>query len=100
MDRPKRPAGAEQILKFYDARGYQHSVGAGRRPAVVIIDFSNAFTRGTSQFPGGDFSAEMEATRRLLTAARNNGVPIFYTTIAYANPEREFRFLGQEGSVA
>jgi nicotinamidase-related amidase len=96
MDRPKRPAGAEQILRFYDARGYQHSVGSGRRPAVIIIDFSNAFTRGTSQFPGGDFSAEMDATRCLLTAARDNRVPVFYTTIAYANPERDAGFWGKK----
>ena len=96
MDRSKRPAGAEQILKFYDARGYQHSVGTGRCPAVVVIDFSNAFTRGVSQFPGGDFSAEMEATRRLLAAARDNGVPIFYTTIAYANPERDAGLWGKK----
>lgn len=96
MDLPKQPAGAEQILKFYDARGYQHSVGTGRRPAVIIIDFSNAFTHGASQFPGGDFSAEMDATRRLLTGARENGVPVFYTTIAYADPERDAGFWGKK----
>ena len=96
MDQSKQPAGAKQILKFYDARGYQHSVGTGKRPAVVVIDFSNAFTRGASQFPGGDFSAEMEATRCLLTAARNNGVPVFYTTIAYDNPERDAGFWGKK----
>ena len=96
MDRQDRPAGAEQILKFYDARGYQHSVGTGLRPAVIVIDFSNAFTRGTSQFPGGDFSAEMEATRCLLGAARHSGIPVFYTTIAYADPKRDSGFWGKK----
>jgi maleamate amidohydrolase len=96
MDRQKRPPGAEQILKFYDARGYQHSIGAGRRPAAIVIDFSNAFTRGASQFPGGDFSAELASTRTLLTAARENGAPVFYTTIAYADPERESGFWGKK----
>ena len=95
-DQPKRPRGAEQILKFYDARGYQHSVGTGQHPAVVVIDFSNAFTRGASHFPGGDFSSEMEATRRLLAAARDNCVPVFYTTIAYEDPERDAGFWGKK----
>ena len=66
------------------------------RPVVVVIDFSNAFTRGTSQFPGGDFSAELESTHRLLTGAREWGVPIFYTTIAYADPERNSGFWGKK----
>jgi maleamate amidohydrolase len=96
MDRQKRPAGAEQILKFYDARGYQHSSGAGQRPAVVVVDFSNAFTRGASDFPGGDFSAELASTRKLLTAARETRVPVFYTTIAYADPERDSGFWGKK----
>ena len=96
MDRQKDATGAEQILKFYDARGYRNSVGTGQRPVVVVIDFSNAFTRGTSQFPGGDFSAELESTHRLLTGARERGVPIFYTTIAYADPERDSGFWGKK----
>ena len=52
MHRSKWPAGAEQILKFYDARSYQHSVGTGQRPAVVVIDFSNAFTRSEERRVG------------------------------------------------
>ena len=34
--------------------------------------------------------------RRLLAAARDNGVPIFYTTIAYANPERDAGLWGKK----
>ena len=100
MDRDNNVSGAEGILRFYDARGYRNVVGTGRRPAIVVIDFSNAFTRGALQFPGGDFAAEMRQTCRLLDAARERGVSVFYTTIAYADPERDFRLLGQESALA
>ena len=87
MGRKTLAPGAEDILRFYDARGYRNSVGTGQRPAIVVIDFSNAFTRGASQFPGGDFADEMAQTRRLFTVARELGLPVFFTTIAYADPE-------------
>jgi maleamate amidohydrolase len=89
MDRDKPVPGAEAILRFYDARGQRHAVGKGAHPALVVVDFSNAFTRGVAEFPGGGFATEMAQTRRLVIAAREHGVPVFYTTIAYADPERD-----------
>src|SRR6185369_10784553 len=89
MDRDKPPPGAEDILRFYDTRGTRHAVGTGARPAIVVVDFSNAFTRGTANFPGGDFAKEMAQTHRLLTAARARGLPVFFTTIAYADPQTD-----------
>jgi maleamate amidohydrolase len=96
MSREKSAPGAEDILRFYDARGYRNSVGAGQRPAIVVVDFSNAFTRGASQFPGGDFANETAQTRRLLTVARELGLPVFFTTIAYADPEKESGLWGKK----
>jgi maleamate amidohydrolase len=96
MGGEKSVTGAEIILKFYDARGYRNAVGTGQRPAIVVIDFSNAFTRGASNFPGGDFAPEMAQTLRLLDAARGIGLPVFYTTIAYADPEKESGFWGKK----
>ena len=78
------------------SRGYRNSIGTGTRPAVLVIDFSNAFTRGTGQFPGGDFASELAQTRRLLEGARKHGVPVFYTTIAYADPQRDSGFWGRK----
>ena len=51
----------KRSCKFYDQRGYRNAVGTGQKPAIVVIDFSNAFTRGASEFPGGDFAAETGA---------------------------------------
>ena len=96
MSREKSVPGAEDILRFYDARGYRNAVGTGQRPAIVVIDFSNAFTRGASQFPGGDFATETAQTRRLLAVARELGLPVFFTTIAYADPEKESGLWGKK----
>lgn len=102
MGRKTSAPGAEDIIRFYDARGYRNSVGSGQRPAIVVVDFSNAFTRGASQFPGGDFANEMAQTGRLLTVARELGLPVFFTTIAYADPEKESGLWGRRslGSAA
>ena len=72
----------DDILGFYRRRGYSGRLGAGQHCAVLVIDFSYAFTRGTAGFPGGGFGAQMTATRQLLDAARGR-VPVIFTTIAY-----------------
>ena len=72
----------QQILEFYRTRGYAARLGAGARCAIVVIDFSCAFTRGAAGFPGGDFADALAATRRLLDFGRGR-VPIIFTTIAY-----------------
>jgi nicotinamidase-related amidase len=79
----------DRLLGFYDERGYDRLVGAGRKPALLVIDFSRAFTGGRSAFPGGDFGAEMRETVRLLEAFRSRWLPTLFTTIAYADPVRE-----------
>lgn len=89
MERGKTVPGAEAILRYYDARGHRHAVGPGARPAVLVVDFSVAFTRGTGAFSGGNFPEELRQTRRLLAAARDRGIPVLFTTIAYADPEND-----------
>ncbi len=82
-------ASVDELLAFYDRRGYRNRIGAGVRPALIIIDFSRAFTAGASAFPGGDFSTAIASTARLLAAARQRGHPVVFTTIAYADVRRE-----------
>ncbi|MBM3573758.1 MAG: hypothetical protein FJX52_15580, partial [Alphaproteobacteria bacterium] len=69
-------------LAFYERRGYAYQVGRGTRPALIVVDFSVAFTKGTDKFPGGGYDKEVAATARLLAVARGR-IPIFFTTIAY-----------------
>lgn len=79
----------DDIFDFYEQRGYRNAVGPGEHPAVLVIDFSNAFTGGRSEFPGGDFAEEVRHTLCLLDAARKKTIPIFFTTIAYTDPYRD-----------
>ncbi len=68
--------------QIYAAAGFGHSVGRGSRPAVLVVDFSCGFTDPESAL-GSDLTPEVEATRRLLDAARVKGVPVIFTTIGF-----------------
>ena len=67
---------------FEKFQGFGYSVGRGSKPAVLVIDFINAFTDPTSLL-GADFTPEVQATKQLIETARVNNVPVIYTTVAY-----------------
>jgi maleamate amidohydrolase len=58
------------------------SVTMGSRPAVLVVDFSCGFTDPECTL-GSDLTEPVEATKRLLDAARAKGLPIVFTTIGY-----------------
>jgi maleamate amidohydrolase len=58
------------------------SLVLGERPAVLVVDFSCGFTDPECAL-GADMSDEIEATRRLLDAARAKGVAVVFTTIGF-----------------
>ena len=72
----------EQAKQVYAAAGLGQSVTLGSRPAVLVVDFSCGFTDPECTL-GADMSAAVEATRRLLDAARGKGLPVIFTTIGY-----------------
>jgi nicotinamidase-related amidase len=72
----------EAAKEVYEKAGLGQAVTRGERPAVVVIDFTCGFTDPECTL-GADMTAEVEATRRLLDAARVKGVPIVYTTIGF-----------------
>ena len=59
----------------------------GERPAVLVIDFSCGFTDPECAL-GSELTAEVEATRRVLEAARAKGLPVVFTTIGF-EPNRK-----------
>lgn len=67
----------------YERKGFASRSGYGRSPVLLIVDFINGFTDPKSPL-GGDFAWEINATRQLQDAFRRAGLPIVYTTIAYA----------------
>lgn len=66
----------------YERKGFASRAGFGRKPALLVIDFINGFTDPGTDL-GGDFTAEIEAAARLLTAFRRHALPVAYTTVAY-----------------
>ncbi len=58
------------------------TIGFGSRPALIIIDFVNGFFY-RSQYPA--IAEAARRTRPLLLAAREAGLPIVHTRIAYAD---------------
>ncbi len=58
------------------------SVTLGSRPAVLVVDFSWGFTDPECTL-GADMTEQVEATKRLLDAARAKGLPVIFTTIGF-----------------
>jgi maleamate amidohydrolase len=74
--------GDEEARRIYAQARLGESVTLGSRPAVLVVDFSCGFTDPQCDL-GSDLSAEVEATRRLLDAAREKGLPVIFTTIGF-----------------
>jgi nicotinamidase-related amidase len=66
----------------YAAAGFGQSVPRGKRPAIVVVDFTYGFT--DMQYPtASDIAPQIAATKRLTDLARSKGFPVIYTTISY-----------------
>ena len=72
----------EAAREVYAKAGLGQAVTLGEHPAILVIDFSCGFTDPECPL-GSDLSSQVEATRRLLDAAREKGLPVVYTTIAF-----------------
>jgi maleamate amidohydrolase len=74
--------GDEEARRIYAEARLGESVTMGSRPAVLVVDFSCGFTDPECAL-GSDLSAEVDATKRLLDAARQKGLPVIFTTIGF-----------------
>ena len=72
----------EEAKRIYERAQLGGSVTMGSRPAVLVVDFSCGFTDPDCPL-GSDLSAQVEATRRLLDAARGKSLPVIFTTIGF-----------------
>ena len=61
---------------------FDGSLGFGRAPALILIDFVEAYFDRSSPLYAGVEPA-LAAALRLRDAARNAGVPVFYTNVVY-----------------
>lgn len=81
----KVPEQYAQTFDFYVKKGFASRVGFGERPALLVIDLIRGFTDERCPL-ASDLSPQLEATRALLAAARDKGVPVLFTTVSY-DPE-------------
>jgi maleamate amidohydrolase len=75
-------SGTESLADNYARGGFGHGLAWGRRPALLVIDFVQAYL-----VPGSPLYAAVEQTRAdcevLLRAARAAGIPVLHTNVAY-----------------
>ncbi|HYY89634.1 MAG TPA: isochorismatase family protein [Chloroflexota bacterium] len=76
----------QEMTAFFASRGFGLRIGFGERPAVAVIDFMNGFTDASMPL-GANLDREIEATRQVLTAARESQTPIYYTACIYEEPD-------------
>jgi maleamate amidohydrolase len=72
----------EDTHEVYERARLGQSVTLGERPAVLVVDFSRGFTDPDCTM-GSDLTEEVEATSRLLAAAREREIPVIFTTIGF-----------------
>jgi maleamate amidohydrolase len=67
------------------SRGYgQGSIEPGERPAVLVVDLQYAFTDAAFPLGGAELvERAVENTARLLGVARDAGVPVYQTVVAW-----------------
>ena len=68
----------------YDLAGYHYKQNLGISPALLLIDFANAYFIKTSPLYGGDLceSARKHAIR-LSNLAREKNIPVIFTEVMY-----------------
>jgi nicotinamidase-related amidase len=74
----------------YRRNGLAGRVGFGERPALLVVDFVNAYTTpGSPLYAAPGVTDAVQASVPLLAAARAAGVPLIYTTVSYAPDGRD-----------
>jgi maleamate amidohydrolase len=72
----------QDAREVYERARLGGSVTLGERPAVLVVDFSCGFTDPECAL-GADLTAEVEATKGLLDAARAKGLTVIFTSIGF-----------------
>ena len=79
----------------YQKAGIGGSIGFGKRPAIVVVDFQKAFTHAESPL-GVDMEAACRQTRKLIMAAREKNLKVFYTRLGYGKDGADLNVLGKK----
>ena len=72
----------DELDRDYARAGFDGRLGFGLRPALLVIDVVRAYTDETSPLYAG-VEAALASNLRLIDAARDAGVPVIFTNVAY-----------------
>ena len=75
-------------LEIYEKQGLGNSLGFGKIPALVVVDFVNGFN-DPKIFGGGNIPPAIKSTKKLLTICRNKKIPIAFTRIIYSEDQSD-----------
>ena len=73
---------------IYQRAQLGHTLGYGKKPALVVVDLQLGFTAPEQSPLAGNLDAEVAATNQLIAAARAKAVPIIFTVVGY-DPHRQ-----------
>jgi maleamate amidohydrolase len=73
---------AEELDANYARAGYHQRVGFGRAPALLLIDFVQAYFEPTSPLYAA-VEGTLQSALRVLAAARRAALPIVFTNVRY-----------------
>ena len=74
---------SEDLEANYARAGYHHKLEAGRRPALLLIDFCEAYFQPASPLYAG-VEAALASALRVRAAARAARVPVIFTQVVVA----------------
>ena len=75
----------DEQARFFRERGFGLATGFGERPAVLVIDIMKAFSDATLPL-GANLDRQILETNRILDAAHTIGAPVFFSYVAYDEP--------------
>ena len=70
-------------MDIYERQGFGNQSGFGKQPALLIVDFVNAFAN-PDEFGGGNIGEAIANAKVLLTKSRLAEIPIAFTRVIYA----------------
>ena len=78
------------LLENYAAGGFLRRLEPGARPALIVIDFVNAYLLEDGPLYGGEgIRAAHRGAIELLGAARRAAIPVFHTNLRYEKGGRD-----------
>ena len=74
---------SDHSLEDNYAEVFDGQIGFGERPAVLVIDFVEAYVQPNSPFFAEPVIEAVRQTKAVLAAARKASVPVIYTNVSY-----------------